>query len=174
MQFSATTIYSAHRPSRCELRPWLIAHGFQAAPPGPYEQVLFRLGKRHEADHLAQLGPHTDLRSGILEERAERTLAAIGLGERVLYQPVFVGRAVVDGEGLELVGIPDFLLRDGDSYRIRDAKLSLHADEKNHPEIALHLGLYGFLFEQAFSRPPAALEALLGNAQRSDHRGDSV
>lgn len=163
MRFSASTIYSWYRPSPCGLRPRLMAQGIERAEPGPYEQVLFRLGQRHEADHLAQLGPHVDLRSGSLEERAEKTLAAIGLGERVLYQPVFIGRAVADGEELELLGIPDFLIRDRGSYRIRDAKLSLHVDEKNHPEIGLQLGLYGFLYMQAVGEPSFALEALLGD-----------
>jgi uncharacterized protein len=135
-----------------------------AAPLGPFEQVLVQLGQRHEASHLAELGPHTDLRGGSITERAERTLAAIGLADRVLYQPVFVSTAELDGDKVELVGIADFLIRDGDGYRVRDAKLSLHADEKSHPEIPLQIQLYGFLLEQATGQPPRALEALLGDS----------
>ena len=90
-------------------------------------------------------------------------MAATGTGERVLYQPVFSVRTTLGGEEVEIVGIPDFLIRDGDGYRIRDAKLSLHANEKTHAEILLQLGLYAYLFTQAVGRPPTAIEALLGD-----------
>jgi uncharacterized protein len=163
-QMSASIFYEFYRPSRCELRPWLIAHAATAAPPGPFEQVLFRLGQRHEASHLAELGPHTDLRGGSIAQRAERTLAAIGLGDRVLYQPAFVSTAELNGDKVELVGVPDFLIRDGDGYRVRDAKLSLHADEMAHPEIPLQIQLYGYLLRRATGEPPRALEALLGDS----------
>ena len=75
---------------------------------------------------------------------------------------MFIGRVALGGEEVAIVGIPDFLIRDGDGYRIRDAKLSLQSDEKTHPEILLQLGLYAYLFPQAGGRAPTALHAPLG------------
>lgn len=164
MQLSASSIYQLFRPSRCDLRPWLSIHGVPSAEPGPYEQVLMRLGQRHETDHLAQLGSYADLQEGSLVERAEKTIAAVGLKERILYQPVFIATVELGNDTVEVVGIPDFLIHDGEGYRIRDAKLSLHADENNHPEILLQVQLYGYLFERTFGVPPEGLEVLLGDS----------
>ena len=62
-----------------------------------------------------------------------------------------------------VTGIPDFLIKDGNSYKIRDCKLARHADQERHEEIPLQLQLYGWLFEMTFRRPPALLEAYLGD-----------
>ncbi len=164
MDLSAATIYSLHCPSHCELRPWLLAHGEPQAEPGAYQQVLVRLGQRHEASHLAELGDVTDLSAGTFEERIDRTRELIELGERILYQPVFRSTIPIDGAEFRVVGIPDFLIRDGDAYRIRDCKLSLHSDEEHHPEILRQLELYGWLFEQTVGTPPIALEVVLGDS----------
>lgn len=164
MVLSAATVYSLHCPSLCELRPWLLAHGFEEAEPGAYQQVLIRLGQRHEADHLAKLGPIADLSTGTLTERIERTRELIALGERALYQPVFESTTRIDSDDVRVVGIPDFLILDGAAYRVRDCKLALHADEERHPEILRQLELYGWLFMQAAGTPPAALEVVLGDS----------
>ncbi len=168
MDLSAATIYSLHCPSVCELRPWLLAHGEPQAEPGAYQQVLVRLGQRHEASHLAELGDVTDLSEGTFEERIDRTRELIELGERVLYQPVFQSTIPIDGAEVRVVGIPDFLIRDGSAYRVRDCKLSLHADEEHHPEILRQIELYGWLFEQAVGTPPIALEVVLGDSSIVD------
>ena len=97
MDLSAATIYSLHCPSVCELRPWLLAHNEPEAEPGAYQQVLVRLGQRHEASHLAELGDVTDLSEGTFEERIDRTRELIELGERILYQPVFQSTIPIDG-----------------------------------------------------------------------------
>ncbi len=164
MDLSAATIYSHHCPSLCELRPWLLAHGEPQAEPGAYQQVLVRLGQRHESSHLAELGDVTELSEGTFEERIDRTRELIELGEHTLYQPVFQSTIQIDGTDVRVVGIPDFLIRDGAGYRVRDCKLSLHADEEHHPEILRQLEIYGWLFEQTIGTPPIALEVVLGDS----------
>lgn len=160
---SASTIYQIFRPSRCSLRPFLLDHGVQPAKPGPFEQVLFRLGQRHEANHLSGLGPHTDVRGGTLEERADRTRTAIQQLDPVLYQAVFIVETELNGEHVRVVGIPDFLIRRDGGYVIRDCKLSLHADEKSHPEILRQCELYAWQFERAGGSPPTGIEVVLGD-----------
>ena len=63
----------------------------------------------------------------------------------------------LDGDSSDLVGLPDFLIRDGDGYIIRDSKLARRV-EGRHPEIALQLQLYGWLYEQVVSMPPLGLQ----------------
>jgi len=163
VDLSAATIYSLYCPSLCELRPWLLAHGVQEADPGAYQQVLVRLGQRHESSHLVELGDVTDLSEVTFEERIDRTRKLIELGKRVLYQPVFQSTIPIDGADVRVVGIPDFLIRDGAGYRVRDCKLSLHADEEHHPEILRQLELYGWRL-RARRRPRTASRTGFGEA----------
>lgn len=173
MRVNASLIHSYLRPSQCDLRIYLLAKGEQPAPPGPYDEVLVRLGRRHEAAHLAGLGPYMDLSQGSLAERAERTQAAIGLGERVLYQPVFMHATQLAGQDVQIVGVPDFLVREGREYVIRDAKLALHADEDSHPEILRQLELYHWLYERCTGRPPKGLQVVTGDSSVVDAAYDS-
>ena len=113
MDLSPATIYALHCPSPCELRPWLLAHEVPEAEPGAYQQVLVRLGRRHEAKHLAGLGPIADLSGGTFAERIGRTGESIARGERAMYQPVLRSATRIDGEEVRIVGVPDFLVRDG-------------------------------------------------------------
>jgi hypothetical protein len=89
MKLSASDFYLAYRPSECDLRPYLHHHGVQAAKPGPFEEVIRRLGERHEKARLAGFSNATDLRGGTFEERQRRTLEAIDAAMPVIYQPVF-------------------------------------------------------------------------------------
>lgn len=164
VMLSAATIYSLHRPSRCGLRLWLQTRGEPAAEPGPFERVLERLGRRHEQHHLSTLGPVIDLSGGDFAERAKRTRDEIRQKAPVLYQPAFISEILVGGKAVPIAGVPDFLLQQGDTYRIRDCKLALNADGEHHPEILRQAELYGWLFEMTVGRPPACLEIVLGNS----------
>ena len=53
VRLTASDFYTFFRPSRCENRIYLKKIGKEEAPLGPYEEVLFRLGERHEKCHLA-------------------------------------------------------------------------------------------------------------------------
>ena len=53
--------YNLYRPSKCDLRLYLQLKGVEPAPPSAFEQVLFRLGQRHEKNHLFTFPEFTDL-----------------------------------------------------------------------------------------------------------------
>lgn len=53
MRLIASDFYTFYRPSECDLRVYLRHKGIAEAPPSPYEEVLRRLGERHEKAHLA-------------------------------------------------------------------------------------------------------------------------
>jgi hypothetical protein len=93
MRVSATDAYRAYRPSNCELRLYLHHHGIEEAKPGPFEQqVVRRLGERHERMHLATFPDVIDLRTGTVEKRTNATLEAIRQHEPVIYQSLFCVR----------------------------------------------------------------------------------
>ena len=95
-----------------------------------------------------------------------RTREEISRGAAVIYQGALIADAVVGGTSCQIVGIPDFLIADGSGgCSIRDSKVSRRINEKDHPEILLHLGLYGWLYEQTFGSSPAALEVHSGTGE---------
>ena len=55
----ATDFFSLYRPSECDLRVWLRAQDVEEAAPGPYSQVLMKLGTEHERRHLDPLSRTT-------------------------------------------------------------------------------------------------------------------
>src|SRR6267378_3451992 len=174
MNFSPSDIYSLFRPSKCERRVFLQAHNEPEAELSDFDKLIQELGQRHEANHLSTFHKYKDLRGGNLDERAAKTLKAIEEGADVIYQGVF--QSNLPGSDDKVIGIPDFLIKDGDGYKIRDCKLSRHVDEGRHEEIILQLELYGWLFEQNVRTPPTALEVYLGDESIAQiiYRGGSV
>lgn len=162
MRLTASDFMTYWRPSRCELRVFLQEKSEPQAEPSPFDEVMRRLGIRHEWEHLATLGTYLDLSSVLLDKRARRTLEAIASKVRVIYQPAFVVRHRIAGTEVEIVGAPDFLILDGDSYLIRDAKLSRRIDPVEHPEIIAQVQLYGWLFEHNTGRPAKTLQVYSG------------
>ena len=142
--------------------PWFPAHPVPAEA-SELDSLIKELGERHEREHLAGFPEYRDLSEGNHGDRFQRTKEAMAGGAPVIYQGV-LRAAYPDSRDL-VTGIPDFLIREGDSYRIRDCKLSRGMDESSHPEILRQLQTYGWLFEQVTGRPPAALEAYLGTRQ---------
>ena len=133
MRLVASDFVTHYRPTKCELRVFLRHKGEKEAEPSPFDEVLHRLGLRHEREHLATLGPHTDL-SGLSEdERIQQTQDAIARKVPVLYQPAFRVHHQIAGTEVEIVGQPDFLILDGDGYLIRDSKISRRIDEETPP-----------------------------------------
>jgi predicted RecB family nuclease len=163
MQLSGSDFYRAYRPSECDMRIYLHHKGIQAAEPGPYEEVIRRLGDRHEKAYLATFPDVLDLTQGTREERQTATREAIRAGAAVIYQPLFAETIELAGRACEVVGIPDFLMREGDGYVIRDAKITRRIAD--HPEILWQLRLYGWLFERAIGRPPLRLEVFNGKSE---------
>src|ERR1700690_2160342 len=149
MRLIASDFISHYRPSFCDLRIFLKQKRQQEAEPGIFEEVLNRLGLRHEKEHLATLGTLTDLSSLSFEDRIKKTSEAIANKVPLLYQPVFRVQSLVAGVEAEIIGMPDFLILQDESYLIRDSKLSRRIDGDNHPEILLQVQLYGWLFERS-------------------------
>lgn len=162
MRLAATDFVTELRPQRCELRVWLRHRGEPEGEPSAYEEILRQLGERHEKEHLATLGEFLDL-SGLDEQRCiGKTLEAIRVNVPVLYQPAFCVMHRFGTVEVDIVGRPDFLILDGDSYVIRDSKMARRIDEENHPEILLQVQTYGWLFERACGMRPKDLQVFSG------------
>lgn len=165
MALSGSDFYRAFRPSPCDLRLYFHHKGVAPEKPGPFEEVIIRLGQRHETAHLSTLGAVTDLGEGSFEDRQRRTIEAIAAGAKVIYQPVFSATLRLGDRECEVVGIPDFLIREGDGYVIRDVKMSRRIDEDAHPEIIWQLRLYGRLYEVVTGTAPVRLEVFSGKSE---------
>jgi predicted RecB family nuclease len=147
---------------------YLRHQGVEESEPSEFERVLQRLGERHEAEHLASLGPCEDLSAVPPEQRVRRTADAIRSRVPVIYQGELAADTQLGGIPVTVVGRPDFLILDGDGYLIRDSKLSLRVDEESHPEIILQLQLYGWLFERTAGTPAKRLQVHAGKGDIVD------
>lgn len=162
MRLTASDIVSMYRPTLCPGRVFLRHKGEPEAPASAFDELLSRLGVRHEQEHLATLGVYEDLSSVAFEERVARTKRALDSKVAVIYQAAFRSATTIAGTDVEIIGMPDFLILDNDNYVIRDSKLSRRIDEKNRREIQLQLQLYGWLYEATVGRAPKALEVHSG------------
>jgi predicted RecB family nuclease len=162
MRLTASDFMTYWRPSPCELRVFLHEKGEPEAEPGTFDEVMRRLGIRHEQEHLATLGPHLDLSNVLIDERVGKTLEAIASKVPVIYQPAFVVRHRIAGIDVEIVGAPDFLIHDGNGYVIRDCKMSRRIEAEIHPEIVVQVQLYGWLFERSTGIPAKELQVYNG------------
>lgn len=165
LHLRASEFYTLHRPSKCELRVHLRERGEPEAEPGPFGELLLKLGVEHERRHLASLGEYVDVSGGEREEREERTRSAIEAGAPVIYQAAFSAAKQVGGAECEIVGDPDYLIRIDGGYAIRDSKLSRNITEEAHPEVLRQVELYGWLYEQVVGERPRALEAHSGSGE---------
>ena len=155
MQLTPSDIYLHFKPSECDLRVYLHDQGVVAAEPSPYSEVLKRLGKRHEKQHLESLGEFEDLSEQSMPNEQKRRWLLVF---QSIYQPLLRCNLRISGIDCEVSGRPDFLIRDDLGYRIRDSKISRRINQDDHPEIILQLQTYGWLFERVFGFPASALE----------------
>ncbi|MEX1245062.1 MAG: TM0106 family RecB-like putative nuclease [Thermoanaerobaculia bacterium] len=169
MRFKATDVYDYYRPSKCERRVALRARGEpEQETDTAFAELLRRLGSVHERGHLATLPGVVDLSPPRdPEERERRTLEAIRDGAPAVFQSRFRTEIVLDGETCELVGEPDFLIRDPASggYFIRDSKLARNINSDRHLAIPLQLQIYGFLYERAVGQRPFGLQVHAGTGE---------
>lgn len=159
-KFAASDVYLLHRPSRCERRVFLSEQNIAKAPRGAFDELLATLGTRHEEAHLATFDDIVDLSGGDVESRVRRTAEEVNGSRPAIYQPAFAASIDVDGVQIDVVGEPDFLIRRGDGWVIRDAKLARSSSGK--PEIADQLAVYAWLLSELTGRDPAAIEILTG------------
>ena len=168
MKLTASDIVSLYRPEPCSLRVYLREQGIQEAEPGAYDQIIETLGQRHEEDHLATLGAYEDIGAVARERRVPRTVEAIRNRVPVIYQAEFEYPTTISGCPVVIVGRPDFLIFDGNDYKIRDSKLSRKVDEDHHEEIALQLQIYGWLYERTVGTPAKSLQVHTGTGEVVD------
>lgn len=164
MKLTTQNIYDFYYPSQCERRLFYCFTGEEEAPPGPFEQVLFGLGKRHEKNHINSLGEYVDVSKVLRDQQAKKTIELIKGNTPIIYQGVLVSDEIINGSQVNITGIPDIMIREGPSYVIRDCKLARHVDEERHPEILAQLQIYGYLYERNTEKKPVKLEALLGDS----------
>src|SRR5581483_5105482 len=107
MRLIASEIITLHRPTPCEFRVHLRYKDAPEAEPGPFDEVLRRLGIRHEAQHLKILGAYVDLILVPEHDRVKETLKAIATKAAVIYQPAFFHACQIDGVDVAIVGTPD-------------------------------------------------------------------
>src|ERR1700733_3314857 len=110
MRLIASDLITNERPSRCDLRVWLRHQGQPQRDSTAYEEVLHKLGEKHEREHVTALGKLIDFSGLEEEERVQKTLQAIAAQTLVLYQPIF---RVIHRFGIietEILGIPDFMI----------------------------------------------------------------
>ncbi len=165
LQLTASDFYTLYRPDECENRVYFRHKGLEEAPPSPYEEVIRRLGERHESSHLASFPAYTDLRPFALTEREQQTKREVQKGTAVIYQGRFRVHHCFGNTECEIIGEPDFLIKESGNYIIRDSKISRRITEVDHPEIILQVGLYGWLYEKTFGRGPARLEVHAGTGK---------
>jgi predicted RecB family nuclease len=158
LRLTPTDVATYYRPSVCDRRVVLRQRGEKEAEPSAYDEVLRRLGRRHELSHARTFGELVEIAALPRQERVKATLEAVSGRVPVIYQPVFVVQRKLSGIEVEIEGIPDLIVREGRGYIIRDVKMARRIDDEHHPEIILQLQLYGWLFEQSCGKPPKALE----------------
>jgi len=164
-QLSGSHIYSYYRPSECGRRIYLQHRGIPEAKPSPYEQVLAKLGERHEKAYLNTLERVEDLSTASFPKRVYKTKQLVRSGVSIIYQPGFVVDATRSPLERTITGQPDFIIREGNSYIIRDCKIARRIQDKDHPEILRQLELYGWLFQQTTGLQPAGLEVVSGTGE---------
>src|ERR1039458_3141687 len=102
VRLTASNFMTYWRPSPCELRVFLQEKGEPEAEPRAFDEVMRRLGIRHEQEHLETLGPYLDLSTVLIDERVGRTLEAVASKVPVIYQPAFVVRHRIAGTAVEI------------------------------------------------------------------------
>lgn len=61
LTLNPSNFYSLYRPYPCNLRLYLSYKGVPPTPPSEFEEVIFKLGHRHEKNHLSTFPDVSDL-----------------------------------------------------------------------------------------------------------------
>ena len=162
---TASHLYSYYQPSQCGRRIYLQHLSVPEAEPSPYEQVLLELGERHEKAYLSTLEKVEDISSVSFANRISLTRSLIESRASIIYQPALRAESIWGSTRRTISGEPDFIVLKGDSYTIRDCKISRRINDKDHPEILRQLELYGWLFEETVGHSPAGLEVVSGTGE---------
>ena len=77
MKLSVGNIYDLFSPTECEKRLFYRYKGEEETPPGPFEEVILMLGKRHEENHINSLGKRGTATIFIILKKGEKGTAPI-------------------------------------------------------------------------------------------------
>jgi predicted RecB family nuclease len=165
VRLTASDFVTYFRPSKCENRIYLRHIGKKESEPSPYDQVLLNLGQKHETRHLSSFTDFVDIREGSLQEREDKTKKAIEHNSPAIYHPILTSIHKFGAKDYQIIGEPDFLVKQDDKYIIRDSKISRRITENDHPEILRQVEIYGWLYEQNFKKPPASLQVHSGTGE---------
>lgn len=163
MRIPIQVIYNLFAPSYCEKRLYFAYNNVKALESGPFEQLIYKLGLRHEENYLNSIGECIDISIGRIEDRITATKKYIADKMPVIYQGVLCADLIVNNKPITLVGIPDFLIYEEGGYQIRDCKLARHVDDKRHQEIVAQIKVYGLLLEKLTGQKINKMEAVLGD-----------
>jgi len=161
-------------PSRCDLRVSLRERGVRPAPPGPFAEVLRRLGRRHEDAHLASLEPVVNLSDGTIAQRAQWTRDEVEKGTPVVYRGVLSCLTELAGLRCAVIAEPGFLVRGSLDYVVRETTVATLRERPAYDQACLRLQLEGWLFKQVFGHAPESLELLAGDGQTVRIDGDRI
>jgi predicted RecB family nuclease len=151
--------FADHRlPSRCDLRIFLREQGVPVAPPSPFDEMIRRLGSRHEVGELTRLQPVVNLGAGAPEQRAQAMREAIADGAPVIYKGLLALDTELGGVPVTVSATPDFLIAGPAGYTIRESRLAGASGRAPRPEVALGLQLAGWLLRETLEHEPVALE----------------
>lgn len=148
------TLQKPIKPS--DARAWLSCHRrvwfdnnppaeMERVEPNPFDELIIKLGVRHEWSVKRQLEKDNQLVEAVSPEHTKALMVA---GVEIIYQPKLID------ESLSIVGDPDFLIRtpSGD-YQAADAKLARGEEDddekKNKKEIQIQLAIYRKLLGSA-------------------------
>ena len=174
-KISPSSISALYEPQPCERRVWLRESSpVTESEPAVFEQFLFEQGLVHEERVTASLRDAgreiVDLDGFEEADRIAATAEAIAAGsDAVICQGQLRGEIELGGQLEKLTGRPDFLLMEGDSWVIADAKLtrkiyrSSGSERSEKKAIFLQLRFYGLLFEQSFPGVPFELRVYNGS-----------
>lgn len=156
-------IYEALTPSKCDLRVYLNTHHPVEKQNGPFEQIVKGWARKARLAHKEQFPDLTDLSELDSSSRKKASNAAILDRCSVIYKPLLAVPYLLNGNDTEIRGEPDFLIRDGNSYVVRNIKIARRVNEAEHPETFIEAQLHGFLFEQISGCKPARIEIISGD-----------
>lgn len=166
VRVTASDIYDLLAGPGCERRVYLEAHGIPGAEPSPLQIMLMELGLEHEDRHRTQFETLADLSEGSFEQRAARTSEALSAQREPIYQGVLTSRYVTsNGSPVMLVGVPDFMIPEEETHRLRDTKTAVRVGAEDRPDITRQLQFYGFLYQRHTGRQPSGLEVVAGDGQ---------
>ena len=167
-------IYTLYDPSKCERSVFLRINRKTRSKPSDFDTPTKIPNEQYKLEHLLQFDKYADLSRWNLEDKVRKTIRAVIEGFPVIYQGAFIAK--LPSGDIEVIGTPDFLIKDNGSYRIRECSLSSNVDESHRSGIIYQLELYGWLFENTFKFKPSMLEIYLGDKtiKEFEYSGDAL